>query len=99
MPGISSSQGLHQVAQKFRKTTLPLKSARVSGRLSGALTRKSLAGLTGFGLISDSAAAGSPDASAVGAAAAKSESATRRNFTRTSIHCAPHASGPPCVSF
>jgi hypothetical protein len=30
-----------------------------------------LAGLTGFGLIRDSAAAGSPDADAVGAAAAK----------------------------
>src|SRR5580765_373663 len=35
MPGISSSQGLHHVAQKFRKMTLPLNSARVSQRLSG----------------------------------------------------------------
>jgi hypothetical protein len=68
--------------------TLPLKSARLSGRLSGALTRKSLAGLTGFGLIRDSAAAGSPDADAVGAATAKSASATRRNFTAR-VYTAP----------
>ena len=75
MSGISASQGLHHVAQKFRKTTFPLKSARVSARLSGVLTWKSLAGFAGLGLWSESAATGSPNAHATGAAAATSESA------------------------
>ena len=49
MLGISSSHGLHQVAQKLRKTTLPLNSDSASCRLSGVATWNSLASWAGLG--------------------------------------------------
>src|SRR5580704_11186748 len=42
--GISARQGPHQVAQKFRKTTLPCKAAMVRGLPSSAVSLNSGAG-------------------------------------------------------
>src|SRR5574341_13776 len=68
MAGISSLQGSHQVAQRLRKTTLPLKSARLSVPPSSAATLKSLACCGRLGLMRSSARAGSSAAPAGSAA-------------------------------
>jgi hypothetical protein len=44
MDGISERQGPHQVAQKFRKTTLPLQELRLLFSPSGKEREKSLGG-------------------------------------------------------
>lgn len=42
--GISSAHGVHHVAQKLRRTTLPLKSASLTARPLGSFSLKAGAG-------------------------------------------------------
>src|SRR5258708_33642051 len=84
MAGISSLQGPHHVAQRLRKTTLPLRSARLSLPPSSAVTLNSLACCWRLGLMRSRARAGSS-----AAAAGRVAIATSRKIRETSGHMAP----------
>src|SRR6266508_2424841 len=99
MAGISSLQGEHQVAQRFRNTTLPLRSASRSALPSSEATLKSLACCWRLGLMRSSSLAGST-AAAAGTTTQTSKATTMR---QTGDHMAPrvymggdgpHAFGP-----
>src|ERR1700730_14572283 len=82
MAGISSLQGGHQVAQRLRKTTLPLRSASLSRPPSSAATLKSLACCWRLGLMRSS----SPAASTAGEARSTAEQINTGTMRRTDIH-------------
>src|ERR1700720_58253 len=98
MAGISSLQGGHQVAQRFRKTTLPLRSASRSPLPSSEATLKSLARSWRLGLMRPSSFAGSTAAVAGSTAQTRKTKAMRQ--ARDIAHRVymggggPHAFGP-----
>src|SRR4029450_7933337 len=97
MAGISSLQGGDQVAQRFKKTTLPLRSASLSPLPSGEATLKSLACCWRLGLMRSSSFAGSTTAAA--GSTAPTRKARAMHQARDIAHRVymggggPHASG------
>src|ERR1700674_4641224 len=80
MAGISSLHGPHHIAQRLRKTTLPLSSARLSLPPSRAAILKSLACCWRLGLMRSRAWAGS--SAALAGIAAQTRTQKRREASR-----------------
>src|SRR5215469_3426500 len=94
MAGISSLQGGHQVAHRFRNTTLPLRSLRRSPLPSSEGTLKSFAGCCRLGLMRASSFAGSVAAADAGRAAQQSAIVASRRRDRHMANRVYMAVGP-----